>query len=460
MLSQVWVIGIGVCSDATMPTTELIRKLAVGTFTDTQLAPYECVYSCVVSIYNACKRSLFGIRANKPARECAEVRMGTVVRNLNRANVLREVRLHQPISRADIAKRLGLSRSVVSEIVDSLLTDGFVREVGTGRSTSKGGRPSVRLEFVPTARYSFGMDIGGTKTILMLTDLAGTVIAHRKIASHRDGASIVEHLRRQAQMFLQESGVPKDKIVGSGIGAPGLINYEDGTVIAAPGLNWINVNLREAFHSYLPGPIIVDNDVNMALVGEKWVGSGGDDEDVIFVAIGTGIGAALMIGGQIHRGSAGYAGEVGYAPVDPFTDAQSDVTRFGPLENVASGTGIRLEAKANMNLFPQSMLQGREIRTEEVFEAARHGDELGQYVVDRTVKYLAFALAHMVALVNPAKIILGGGVMRVGDTLLKQIDQRLKQIMPIRARLTLAQLGELAGAYGAAASPIMEMYRI
>ncbi|GLV13290.1 glucokinase [Alicyclobacillus hesperidum] len=295
---------------------------------------------------------------------------------------------------------------------------------------------------------------------MMLTDLAGTVIAHRKIASHRDGASIVEHLRRQAQMFLQESGVPKDKIVGSGIGAPGLINYEDGTVIAAPGLNWINVNLREAFHSYLPGPIIVDNDVNMALVGEKWVGSGGDDEDVIFVAIGTGIGAALMIGGQIHRGSAGYAGEVGYAPVDPFTDAQSDVTRFGPLENVASGTGIRLEAKANMNLFPQSMLQGREIRTEEVFEAARHGDELGQYVVDRTVKYLAFALAHMVALVNPAKIILGGGVMRVGDTLLKQIDQRLKQIMPIRARLTLAQLGELAGAYGAAASPIMEMYRI
>ncbi|TDY51306.1 glucokinase-like ROK family protein [Alicyclobacillus sacchari] len=388
------------------------------------------------------------------------MRMGTVMRNVNRANVLREVRLNQPISRADIAKRLELSRSVVSDIVDSLLVEGFVREVGTGSSTSRGGRPSVRLEFVPTARYSFGMDIGGTKTMFLLTDLAGTVIAQRKIASRREGVDTVEHLRTEAQRFLQESGVPMDKMVGSGVGAPGLINYMDGTVLAAPGLDWVNVNLKEAFHSYLPEPIIVDNDVNMALIGEKWVGAGRDDDDVIFVAIGTGIGAALMIQGQIHRGAAGYAGEVGYVPIDPFTNAQSDVTRFGALENVASGTGIRLEVQSNMNKFGHSSLQGREIRAEDVFEAARQGDELGQYVVNKTVKYLAFALAHMIALVNPAKIILGGGVMRVGNTLVQCIDQRLKQIMPIQADLTLAQLGELAGAYGAAASPIFEMYRM
>ncbi|GMA56608.1 glucokinase [Alicyclobacillus sacchari] len=263
------------------------------------------------------------------------------------------------------------------------------------------------MEFVPTARYSFGMDIGGTKTMFLLTDLAGTVIAQRKIASRREGVDTVEHLRTEAQRFLQESGVPMDKMVGSGVGAPGLINYMDGTVLAAPGLDWVNVNLKEAFHSYLPEPIIVDNDVNMALIGEKWVGAGRDDDDVIFVAIGTGIGAALMIQGQIHRGAAGYAGEVGYVPIDPFTNAQSDVTRFGALENVASGTGIRLEVQSNMNKFGHSSLQGREIRAEDVFEAARQGDELGQYVVNKTVKYLAFALAHMIALVNPAKIILG-----------------------------------------------------
>ncbi|UNO48696.1 ROK family transcriptional regulator [Alicyclobacillus acidoterrestris] len=386
------------------------------------------------------------------------MRMGTVVRNVNRANVLKEVRLNHPISRADIAKRLELSRSVVSEIVDSLIEEGFVREIGTGNSTSKGGRPSVRLEFVPTARYSFGMDIGGTKTMFMITDLSGAVIAQRKISSHGVGRDIVEHLRNEAQAFLEESGVSLDKIVGSGIGAPGLVNHAEGTVIAAPGLNWINVNLNEAFRSYLPEPIIVDNDVNMALLGEMWMGAGGEDEDVIFVGIGTGIGAALMIGGQIHRGVAGYAGEVGYVPVDPFTNLQSDVAEFGALEKLASGTGIRIEAEAHLSEFPNSRLKRGEIQAESVFEAARLGDELGQFIVDRTVKYLAFALSHMVALVNPGKIILGGGVMQVGDTLLTEIDRRLKQIMPIRTNLALAQLGELAGAYGAAASPIFDMY--
>lgn len=329
--------------------------------------------------------------------------------------------------------------------------------MGKGDSTVKGGRPSVHLEFVPTARYSFGMDIGGTKTLFMVTDLSGSVISQRKIPSHRDGLDPVEHLRKEAQIFLEESGVSLDKFVGSGIGVPGLVNHVDGTVVAAPGLNWVDVNLREAFESSLPGPIIIDNDVNMALIGEKWMGAGGDDKDTIFVSIGTGIGAALMIDGRIHRGFEGYAGEVGYVPVDPFADNGGDISQFGALERLASGTGIRLQAETLLPSYPNSTLQAGDIRAETVFEAASHGDELGLYVMDRTIKYLAFALAHMIALVNPASIILGGGVAQRGEVLIDGIKQRLKQIMPIHTNLKLAKLGELAGAYGASACPIFVM---
>ncbi|MFB5190744.1 ROK family transcriptional regulator [Alicyclobacillus fastidiosus] len=378
------------------------------------------------------------------------------VRDVNRSSVLEFVRVNEPVSRAQIARELGLSRSATSEIVDQLLSEGLVEEVGVGESTPRGGRPSVQLRFIPDARYALGIDIGGTKTILVLSNLNGRVIAREKVATCGKSSDVLEHIRRAADNFIANSGIDRSRIVGMGVGAPGLTDYESGVVIAAPALHWVDVNVKQALQGLVQGPIFVDNDVNMAAVGEKWKGEGSRCRDVVLITIGTGIGAGVIINGSIHRGAHNYAGEIGYFAVDPLTDETSTSDEFGPLDKLASGSGVASQARALLPVYPNSILHGQKITSERVFAAAAKSDPLALAVVDAMAKYTAAAIANIVALLNPGVVIIGGGVAQSAALFMSQIRSRVQELVPIPVHIVCASLGEDAGALGAAATVLVE----
>lgn len=376
------------------------------------------------------------------------------IRNMNRINILEIVKEHEPVSRAKIAKVLRMSRSNVSDIVESLIDEGLLREVGTGESTSQGGRRPVHLRFVSNAKYALGIDIGGTKTIGLLTDLKGNVVKRIKFPSHRERLTALENIRNEISKFLVESNVPKEKIVASGIGVPAITDYKTGEIVSAPGLFQDQINIRNFFNGYLPGPIFVDNDVNMGVIGECWRGNGVGLSNVTLLAVGTGIGAGIVIDGQVYRGATGFAGEIGYLQVDPFDDKNIEALHFGPLESVASGRGIERLISSLLDVFPDTVLTA-ESTAEEIFRAMESGDLLAQTLVENMVKYLAFAISNIISILNPQRIIIGGGVAQAGDVFLQRIASRVRRLVPVEFELVPAGLGEDAAAYGAAATALL-----
>lgn len=332
-----------------------------------------------------------------------------------------------------------------------------MREGAIGESTSKGGRRSVKLEFVPSSRYAFGIDIGGTKTMLLLTDLNGSVIAKRRVQTNADKPNVLDRVGQEAKRFILESGVDVSRIVGTGIGVPGTVEYATGIVAHSPNLHLTDVNIKSFFRDKLPGPVFVDNDVNMAVIGERWKGNAAGYPNVFLVAVGTGLGAGILVNDQVVRGANGFAGEIGFTHVDPLIEGyKAHPDKFGPIEHFTTGLGISAQARELLPLYPKSILQGQEISSEMVFEAAQKQDELACLVVSRTIKYLSFGISNAVALLNPNVVLIGGGISDVGDTFIQAVHERVNNLLLISTKVVRATLGGEAGAFGAAATALLE----
>jgi glucokinase len=376
------------------------------------------------------------------------------IRNLNRVNILEIVKSHEPVSRAKIAQVLRMSRSNVSDIVETLIQEGLLREEGTGESTSQGGRKPVHLRFVANAKYALGIDIGGTKTIALITDLKGNVVYRRKFPSHRVGLSALENIRGELTKLLEESEIPREKIVATGIGVPAITDYKTGEIVSSPGLFQGQMNVTDFFEGHVPGPVIVENDVNMGVIGECWRGNGVGFSNVALLAIGTGIGVGIVVDGKLYRGATGFAGEIGYLQVDPLADADIEVSHFGPLERVASGNGIERLIPKYLDKYPDTVLTV-ESTAEEIFQAMRQGDLLAKMLVENMVKYLSFAISNMISILNPQRIIIGGGVAQAGEDFIHAITSRVRRLIPVHFELVPAGLGEDAAAFGAAATALL-----
>lgn len=374
----------------------------------------------------------------------------------NKANVLHLIKEAGPISRAAVARTLDMSRSTISAIVDQLIKEGRVREGATGESTSVGGRRPVHLHYISSAKYAIGVDIGGSKTIVLITDLDGNVILRRKFLSQVRDVATITHILREVEDCLLQSGVERDSVIGTAIGFPGVTSADEGIVVQVPGLNLTNFNARQFFGD-LPGPILIDNDVNMGVIGERWKGAAQGRDNVVLIALGTGIGAGMILNGKLYRGAGGYAGEIGHLHVDPATTSPKlDLGDYGPLEQMASGKGMEDFALANLGNYPDTSLTAENITTADIFERAGAGDMLAAHVVNQALSYLSFSIANIVTLLNPDVVILGGGVSRVGRPLLNMVRARVTRLSPVSCEIVLAGLGEDAAAFGSAASVLLQ----
>jgi len=368
-----------------------------------------------------------------------------LTRRLNRSAVLNLVRTESPISRSEIARRLRLSLPTAMRMVEDLVEADLVYFEGTEPS---GGRRRPLINFKGSAHTVIGIDLGGSKLYGTVTDLTGQILHEIRVPWHEAGGPdfALDSLYATIDDLLAFAETQPGSIRGIGIGAPGVTLSSTGTVVWAPSLGWRDLPLKQLLSQRFAPPVFVENDVNVAALGEFSFGIERNTPNLVCIAIGTGIGAGVIIDGKLVRGHNQGAGEIGYFLQTP-SDLDQQYTGFGALENVASGTGIALRARQVLEAQGHP-LSAQSITTEEVFEYARQGQGWAGQVVNEVVDYLSQALVSIAALLDPEAIVLGGGVAQSGDLLIDPIVARLQGVIPFIPRVVASDLGPRAVVMG------------
>jgi glucokinase len=370
----------------------------------------------------------------------------SAMRDINRSAILEIIRRESPISRTAIGERLNVSLPTVMRIVDELVEEGFVRPHGD--TEWSGGRRRPLLEFNAEGYVVLGIDLGGTKLYGAVADLGGNIIDEVNISRHgTSGEDSYNRLVTLIDTLLATPNLHERRVRGIGVGAPGITLHSEGIVKWAYTLSWKDFPLKARLAERYDLPIIVDNDVNLAALGELWFGAGQNVQNMILVTIGTGIGAGIIIDGALYRGSSEASGEIGnMVPGREFLG--KDYRGFGALESVASGTGIAERARTILKS-RRDPADLESLLSEDVFVAARQGHKWAQSVIDETVDYLAIAIANLSVFFDPELIVLGGGVSRSADLLVQPILSRVSQAIACSPNLVVSPLGRKAAAMGA-----------
>ena len=370
----------------------------------------------------------------------------SAMRDINRSAILEIIRRESPISRSAIAKRLEVSLPTVMRIVEELVEEGFIRPQGS--TEWSGGRRRPLLEFNADGHVVLGVDMGGTKMYGAISDLGGNIVDEVNIGHHgSSGEDSFNQLTTLIDSLLASPRVEGRRILGIGVGAPGVTLHKEGIVTWAYTLHWDKFPLKARLAKVYDLPITVDNDVNLAALGELWFGAGQNTQDMILIAIGTGIGAGVIINGLLYRGAKEASGEIGnMIPGREFLG--KNYLDFGALESVASGTGIAERARQVLES-KRDPAELENLTAEDVFDAARLKQEWAWTIINETVDYLAIAIANLVASFDPELIVLGGGVSRSADLLIEPIMQRITGVIPNPPKLVVSSLGLRATVMGA-----------
>jgi glucokinase len=370
---------------------------------------------------------------------------------INEFLVLDYVRDHDPTTRTDIARHLGLSAASVSRIVGRLRRDGLIVETGTLRSP--GGRPRTVVSFRRDAGAVLAVDLGGTRCHAVLADLAGTVLEEDLRPTRSEGdafatlAATIDTMRAAAD----RRAVPMDALA---VGVPGIVDPAAGTVRDAPYVGWEGFPLVDRLAGIVDVPFVVDNDVNLAALAHAWRGDGRRVDDFVVLSLGTGSGAAIVSGGRLLQGHNNVAGEIGYLIVRPQMLGWRIRDGLGAFESIASGPGIAARARVLQADGRPSSLTDREIVPEAVVEAAGAGDELARSVIDELLDDLAMVVIAFVCTVDPEVIILEGGLGRTLGPYLDDLVGRVEPSVPSLPRVVISSLGREATVLGAVAAAL------
>jgi len=259
--------------------------------------------------------------------------------------------------------------------------------------------------------YVVGIDIGGTNLRLAVADDSGAILARWSAltAGHRGAEAIVDLVCSGIDHVLEQARLPKSALKAVGAGVPGVTNVDAGLVIATSYLlGWRDVPLRELLEARLGVPAVVDNDVNVAAFGEGRMGAARDTRDFVFLAIGTGIGAGIILDGRPFRGMNWAAGEVGYMLVPGASEEPVERGKPGPVESLIGGEGIRQQWQLEWQEGKTSLL--REASATEIFDGAVQGDALAQKTLDRCARTLAHTIYNLSVVLNCPLVVLGGSV--------------------------------------------------
>ncbi|MEI6669262.1 MAG: ROK family transcriptional regulator [Acidobacteriota bacterium] len=376
------------------------------------------------------------------------------MRRLNAIRILDEVRRHGPISRANLAKRSKLSPPAVSALVDDLIAKrGLLREVG--RDVSTGGRRPTLLSFAADHGCIVGVDLGSTTVRYALADLSGRVLD--RVAEPTGGPAperVVDQLSAGIRRLLgHEAGRPP--LLAIGLGAPGMTDVRRGVVIEAANLRgWTDVALKDMVTRQFHVPVVVDNDVNMAALGEYWMGCAKGEPNFVFVALGRGVGAGIMIDGRVHRGSQWYAGEISHLMLD-HGQWRRNFGSQGYLEHQIGASAIA----RNWRRVSRSG-RGTAAGIAALFEQAQDGNPVADRFVTQLATMLGVAVANVVTTLDPALVVLGGGIGQIGEQLLEPVRHVVGRIVPNRPEIRMTALGGDAQVFGSVLSALRLANRV
>jgi predicted NBD/HSP70 family sugar kinase len=361
-----------------------------------------------------------------------------LLRDLNERTVLDLIRASAPISRAEISRRAGISKPTVSLALRSLVDGGLVRE-----TSQVPGRPTygaVYFEPVPEAALVLGFDLGARFLRGALSDLRGDVRARQDVeVAGLDAGAVVDAARGLYTSLLKSSRLPAELVDGAVAGVPGVVSSGGGPIALPgdiPGLG--DRDLGSELEERLGLPVTLENDVNLAALGEHWRGVAQGVDDFVFLSIGTGLGAGIVLDGRLHRGRHGAAGELDYSRA-----GRTDET--DPSADAISAFAAELARGADSALEPP-------YDTRSIFASARAGDALAGAVVEETARRIALHVVPVAATVDVSLVVLGGGIGANGDLLLEPVRRLLAEWLPFPPRVEVSTLGDGAVLTGALAT--------
>lgn len=349
-------------------------------------------------------------------------------------------------TRAELAAVTGLARSTVSQRVDRLIERGLVVEAG--EAPSSGGRPPTVLRFNQHAGVVLAADLGATHCRIVLTDLAG-----EQLAEHPDDLEIAAGPERvlpwvldRFEELLAQADVSSDDVCGIGVGLPGPVEFATGKAVNPPIMpGWDGVAIPSVLRERFDVPVLVDNDVNIMALGEYWTAWRGIADELLFIKVGTGIGAGIVSGGRIHRGAQGAAGDIGHIRLADHQEMMCRCGNRGCVEALAGGAALARQLR-------EVGLEARSSR--DIVDYVRRGDVTAVRLLREAGRMLGEVLAGIVNFHNPAAIVVGGDVAEAGDQLLAGIREVVYQRSTALATRHLdirhSELGDRAGATGAA----------
>ncbi|MGC4376037.1 ROK family glucokinase [Fictibacillus sp. Mic-4] len=310
-------------------------------------------------------------------------------------------------------------------------------------------------------KWYVGVDLGGTTIKMAFVSDNGEIIKKWEIPTDTSdqGKNITKQIAESIDFQLKELNEPKARVSGIGMGAPGFIDMSRGFIYHAVNIGWRDFPLKNTLEKETGLPVAVDNDANIAALGEMWRGAGEAARDLLCITLGTGVGGGIIVNGQIVHGKSGTAGEIGHITVIHKDGVPCNCGKSGCLETVASATGIVRLAKEGLIRYPHSSLgelqhkQGR-LTAKDIIEAAEKQDELSLNVLETVGFYLGQAIAGLCNAFNPGKVIIGGGVSKAGKTLLDPVKKHFDTFaLPLVAKdadFAIATLGNDAGVIGGA----------
>lgn len=350
-----------------------------------------------------------------------------LVRTYNRRMVLNYVREYGPITRVEVARRTGLSRATVSSIMDVLLREGFVSEGDYLSASPEGGRRAILVHFNADIGYVIGIEVEQTRLTILLTDLSARIITRQSkpFELERGPEVCLPQLIAEVRAFVAAAAVSWERIIGIGLGIPGPLDAER-RKISPPGMPaWNEVDTWSILHDAFKVPLYMDNDANMGAVGETRYGAGRECTELAYVIARVGIGAGLIIHGQIYRGHGGSAGELGHITID-----ENGLTcvcgKRGCLETVAGSRAIVEDALSGRSL---ARLTGESLSAEQsidpsgvdisaIIERAQANDAASRAAVEQAGEHIGVAVGSLLNLFNPLAVVIDGSIARAGELFL------------------------------------------
>ncbi|SER61266.1 ROK family transcriptional regulator [Salisediminibacterium halotolerans] len=389
-----------------------------------------------------------------------------LMKSLNRSLVLNKIRSAGAVSRAAIAKETKLTPPTVTNIVNELIESNLVRESEMG--TSKGGRKPVLLTINDQEFFIIGLDVGARKIRGVLTDLNAKELVADHAALYQDISAdqLTERMTQMIEDLIQSAGVERTQVVGVGVGMHGIVDHEQGVARFAPTYHLKEIPIKEQLETAVKLPVFVENDAKAMALGELWFGAGRGCDNLIAVNIGVGIGAGIIFNNRLYHGHNAVAGELGHTIID-INGSPCSCGSFGCLQTVAGGDSIAERAARELASGRESLLREKiagkdEINGEIVYECALAGDQLCIDILQETGRYLGVGMTNVINLMNPAKLIIGGGVSKAGDFILGPlqdvVSQRALTDEVKQTNISTAELQEHATVIGAVTIVLADLF--